>query len=265
MVRNTCFTWLKKKGDQPAVEFDEQMHAARRSVGPTRNRCCSTRPRSARSRAAWKRLPLEFREVIILRELEELSYKEIADIARVPVGTVMSRLARARKRLQQCLAGAAPMNCETARRLMETNDPALAEHMLSCQSCIVRTHARYYEAPPGLEQKIRLRLREEKSTRSPWRWLAIAASLLLVASVAWNIALLRSRVDPQQLVADDVLSAHVRSLAGTHLLDVPSSDQHTVKPWFDGKLDFSPALRMWKDFLCSAGVWSTSTAILRRP
>jgi RNA polymerase sigma-70 factor (ECF subfamily) len=51
-------------------------------------------------------LPLEFREVIVLRELEELSYKEISDIARVPVGTVMSRLARARKRLQQCLAGA---------------------------------------------------------------------------------------------------------------------------------------------------------------
>ena len=51
-------------------------------------------------------LPVEFREAIVLRELEELSYKEISDIARVPVGTVMSRLARGRKRLQQCLAGA---------------------------------------------------------------------------------------------------------------------------------------------------------------
>ncbi len=51
-------------------------------------------------------LPLEFREAIVLRELEELSYKEIAEIARVPVGTVMSRIARARKRLQQCLEGA---------------------------------------------------------------------------------------------------------------------------------------------------------------
>ena len=50
-------------------------------------------------------LPVEFREAIVLRELEELSYKEIADIARVPVGSVMSRLARARKRLQQCLEG----------------------------------------------------------------------------------------------------------------------------------------------------------------
>ena len=51
------------------------------------------------------------------------------------------------------------MNCETARRLMETNDPALAEHVLSCPSCIIGTHARYYEAPPGLERKIRQSLR----------------------------------------------------------------------------------------------------------
>jgi RNA polymerase sigma-70 factor (ECF subfamily) len=49
-------------------------------------------------------LPAEFREVIILRELEDLSYKEISEIAGVPVGTVMSRLARARARLQLCLA-----------------------------------------------------------------------------------------------------------------------------------------------------------------
>jgi anti-sigma factor RsiW len=140
------------------------------------------------------------------------------------------------------------MNCETARLLMETNDPALAQHLLSCPSCIMRTQARYYAAPPGLEEKIRQSLRQENSTPSPWRWLAIAASLLLVASVTWNIALLRSRVDPQQLLAANVLSAHVRSLAGTHLLDVPSSDQHTVKPWFNGKLDFAPAVKDLEGF-----------------
>jgi anti-sigma factor RsiW len=135
------------------------------------------------------------------------------------------------------------MNCETARLLMENNDPGLAEHLLSCPSCIIRTRARYYEAPPGLEQKIRQSLREEISTPTPWRWLAIAASVLLVASLTWNIALFRSRVDPQQVLAANVLSAHVRSLAGTHLLDVPSTDQHTVKPWFNGKLDFAPAVK----------------------
>jgi anti-sigma factor RsiW len=134
-------------------------------------------------------------------------------------------------------------NCETARRLMETNDPALAQHLLSCLSCIMRTQARYYEAPPGLEQKIRRSLSRENSAPAPWRWMAIAASVLLIVSLGWNIALLRSRVDPQQLLAANVLSAHIRSLTGTHLLDVPSSDQHTVKPWFNGKLDFAPGVK----------------------
>jgi anti-sigma factor RsiW len=135
------------------------------------------------------------------------------------------------------------MNCEIARRMMESNDPALAEHLLSCPSCIVRTQARYYEAPPALEQNIRQSLRREKVIRMPWRWLAIAASLLLAVSVAWNLVLLRSHVDPQQILADDLLSAHLRSLNGTHLLDVPSTDQHTVKPWFAGKVDFSPPVK----------------------
>ncbi|HEV1283832.1 MAG TPA: hypothetical protein VNU44_00915 [Bryobacteraceae bacterium] len=135
------------------------------------------------------------------------------------------------------------MNCEIARRMTETNDPALEQHVLSCVSCIVRTNARYYEAPAGLERKIRQSLRQEISRPLPWRWMAIAASVLLMASVAWNVAMLRSRVDPRQLVASDVLSAHIRSLAGTHLLDVPSSDQHTVKPWFNGKLDFAPPVK----------------------
>jgi anti-sigma factor RsiW len=150
------------------------------------------------------------------------------------------------------------MNCETAQRLMATNDPALAQHLLSCPSCIMRTHARYYEAPPELEQKIRQSLIQESlsneassqrgPTPSQWRWLAIAASLLLVASVAWNVAMLRSHVDPERLLAGNVLSAHVRSLAGTHLLDVPSSDQHTVKPWFDGKIDFAPDVKFLEGF-----------------
>jgi anti-sigma factor RsiW len=137
------------------------------------------------------------------------------------------------------------VTCETARALMEGNNPALAEHLISCPSCIVRTQAFYYEAPPGLELKIRHSLRQEhfKSSPSPWRWMAIAASVLLMASATWNIVLLRSRVDPQQVLTGSVLSAHIRSLAGTHLLDVPSTDQHTVKPWFNGKLDFSPPVK----------------------
>src|SRR6185295_18793395 len=97
------------------------------------------------------------------------------------------------------------MNCETARLLMENNDPALAQHLLSCPSCVVRTRAQYYEPPPDLEGKIRQSLRRENSTPAPWRLLAIAASILLAASVAWNIALLRYRAIAPHLLAANVL------------------------------------------------------------
>ena len=144
------------------------------------------------------------------------------------------------------------MNCETARLMTETNDPALAQHLLSCPSCIMRTQARYYEAPSGLEQKILQDLSRETQQgggrSSVWRWTAIAAGLMLMASLSWNFIQFRSRVDPQQLMAANVVSAHIRSLTGTHLLDVPSSDQHTVKPWFNGKLDFAPGVKDFEGF-----------------
>ncbi len=143
------------------------------------------------------------------------------------------------------------MSCETARLLAENNDPTLADHLESCPSCMIGDNAPYYEAPPGLERKIRQSLRRETKAASYWRdWrlAAIAASVLLMASLAANIQLFRSRVPAQQLTADAVLSAHLRSLAGEHLLDVPSSDKHTVKPWFNGKLDFSPPVKTLSGF-----------------
>lgn len=104
VVRNTCFSWLRKKGDQPMAEFDERMHGADQS--PNAESLLLNRAAMGSLNDCLEALPPEFREAIVLRELEELSYKEISDIARVPVGTVMSRIARGRKRLQQCLAGA---------------------------------------------------------------------------------------------------------------------------------------------------------------
>jgi RNA polymerase sigma factor (sigma-70 family) len=105
IVRNTCFTWLRKKGEQPSIEFDEQTHTV---ADPSSNAEAGLLLQAdlGSLQGCLEALPSEFREVIVLRELEELSYKEIAAIAGVPVGTVMSRLARGRKRLQQCLAGA---------------------------------------------------------------------------------------------------------------------------------------------------------------
>ena len=105
IVRNTCFTWLKKKGGQLAVEFDEQAHGVP-DESPDAESILLNQAALGSLNDCLEALPLEYREAIVLRELDELSYKEISDIARVPVGTVMSRLARARKRLQQCLEGA---------------------------------------------------------------------------------------------------------------------------------------------------------------
>jgi RNA polymerase sigma factor (sigma-70 family) len=105
IVRNTCYTMLRKKGAQPTLEFDEQMHNAG-DQSPDAESVLLNKAALGSLHECLEALPLEFREVIILRELEEMSYKEISDVAHVPVGTVMSRLARGRKRLQQCLAGA---------------------------------------------------------------------------------------------------------------------------------------------------------------
>jgi RNA polymerase sigma-70 factor (ECF subfamily) len=97
---------LRKRGNQPALEFDEQIHHSTDQT-PDAESVLLNQAALGSLQDCLEALPLEFREAIILRELEELSYKEIAGIARVPVGTVMSRLARARKRLQECL-GARP-------------------------------------------------------------------------------------------------------------------------------------------------------------
>jgi len=105
IVRNTCFTWLKKKGALPTVEFDEQSPAMADDA-PDAESVLLNQAALGSLNHCLEALPPEYREAIVLRELEELSYKEISDVARVPIGTVMSRIARARKRLQQCLEGA---------------------------------------------------------------------------------------------------------------------------------------------------------------
>ena len=104
IVRNSCFTRLR--GRRPAgesVEFDEEIHTL--EEGPPGAEVELDRRAAARSvHEGLERLAVEFREVIVLRELEGLSYKEIAQVSGVPIGTVMSRLARGRKQLMLVLA-----------------------------------------------------------------------------------------------------------------------------------------------------------------
>ena len=98
IVRNTCYTWLQQnRAHEPATPFDEEIHGAQ---GANPETILLEGADRQTLKQALEELPAEFREVIILRELEGMSYKEIAQVVDVPVGTVMSRLARARKRLQ---------------------------------------------------------------------------------------------------------------------------------------------------------------------
>lgn len=114
IVRNTCYTWLRHNrpaelvplADQEAEEVYDPDSAA---AAPEAFRAPQDDPETLLLKAADRRLlheliealPVPFREVVILRELEDLSYKDIAEIAGIPLGTVMSRLARARKLLQR--------------------------------------------------------------------------------------------------------------------------------------------------------------------
>ncbi len=104
IVRNTFYSQLPQKHKQNLTTiFDEEIHGGSSEVLNPEVLLL----RSADNellKEALNELPLEYREVIVLRELEELSYKEIAELVSIPVGTVMSRLARARKRLQQRLS-----------------------------------------------------------------------------------------------------------------------------------------------------------------
>jgi RNA polymerase sigma-70 factor (ECF subfamily) len=103
IVRNTCYSWLRhNRAHELTTPFDETIYDVE---------CEALNPETLllhhadqqMLRRALEALPVESREVIVLRELEGLSYKEIGAIADIPLGTVMSRLARARKRLQQDL------------------------------------------------------------------------------------------------------------------------------------------------------------------
>lgn len=104
IVRNTCYTWLRRnRMEEPTTELDEGMQMIDQTI-PNPESLLLAAARTELLRQALQNLPTGFREIVILRDLEGMSYKEIAEIASIPVGTVMSRLARARARLQKLLS-----------------------------------------------------------------------------------------------------------------------------------------------------------------
>jgi anti-sigma factor RsiW len=132
----------------------------------------------------------------------------------------------------------------------------IEEHLTGCDACAqqetrlralraaVSSPSLYYRAPDTLRSRIQLATRPiQRGWRRPSLQLAaIAATILFLIGTAATLGILSSRAgaSADDRVAQWVVAAHIRSLQADHLMDVASTDQHTVKPWFRGKVDFSP-------------------------
>jgi anti-sigma factor RsiW len=131
----------------------------------------------------------------------------------------------------------------------------LETHMQACHDCkaeyrrqsalaaATRRLQGKYRAPRGLRARVSasIRMQEHLSCRAPWwrgavtGWMGTGVSLALAASLLFVVG-----IPGEQAIQQELISGHVRSLLASHLTDVTTSDQHTVKPWFNGKLDASP-------------------------
>jgi mycothiol system anti-sigma-R factor len=154
----------------------------------------------------------------------------------------------------------------------------IEQHLRECHNCeqayeahtalahAISRGAPYYKAPAELRQRIQSSLRDAvgvSASRSaarenhplltsrraerrlvlpeiPWNWLALAAAIILAAIIASSLLPRLRPPSSDQFLATQLIASHVRSLMADHLTDVASSDQHTVKPWLDTKLDFAP-------------------------
>jgi mycothiol system anti-sigma-R factor len=163
------------------------------------------------------------------------------------------------------------VNCELSRSLLHGYldgelDPVRAEefeqHLENCSPCIAQLEAQetlrgslrkanlYERAPESLTRKFRRQVASAES-ESDWSWLSIwqwvgasAAIVLLAATTYLGVErFVAARPVGEQTLLTEAIDAHVRSLQPGHLTDVVSTDQHTVKPWFDGKLDYVPPVR----------------------
>jgi anti-sigma factor RsiW len=148
----------------------------------------------------------------------------------------------------------------------------IEEHLKACPDCAQQLWSQqtlrkafrlsnlYQRAPSGLAVRIRASISQEvareagaalqprpismlTAKRKVWNWLAVAAAILVVALLTWRALPRLEGRGNSDLVAQELVASHIRSLQPGHLFDVQSTDQHTVKPWFDGKLDFSPPVR----------------------
>jgi anti-sigma factor RsiW len=158
------------------------------------------------------------------------------------------------------------MECEEVRprldayldgEVAEAERALLHQHVAGCAECgpeaavlerlrdDICQAAPVYRAPEALRRQLRSTLRREAVARAPPArrapgWLAYAASILIAVAVGSGGTVLLTSERQNDTIANELIDSHLRSLLGTHLTDVASSDKHTVKPWFAGRTDLSP-------------------------
>jgi anti-sigma factor RsiW len=161
------------------------------------------------------------------------------------------------------------MNCQQARPLISPYadgelDAAgileLEKHIQGCSACALawrneqtlkkslKQDALFFTAPTELRRRIKAELRSQVETKSRWSfwnwtWLTTATTSVATACLALLLTVTLNRPSAQQRLTQEIVSSNIRSLMVDHMLDVVSTDQHTVKPWFNGKLDFSPPVK----------------------
>jgi len=161
------------------------------------------------------------------------------------------------------------MNCGQAKSLIgpyadgELEASAIVDlekHIRDCSACAVawrnlqvlrktvKQDVLYFTAPTELRQRIKAGLpsRRRAIAQQPawsWNWLTTAVSGAFALCLALLLMVMQTHPSSEQQLEREIVSSHVRSLMPGHSLDVASSDQHTVKPWFNGKLDFSPPVK----------------------
>ncbi|HYT56076.1 MAG TPA: anti-sigma factor [Verrucomicrobiae bacterium] len=158
------------------------------------------------------------------------------------------------------------MDCTNAQTLLDGYldgelDPVrnleIEEHLHGCTRCSLsysdrqvirrglKTESLYFKAPADLQKRIQRSVRQAAKAEAPagwlsWPWLRFAAPLAAAALVVLMLVPIFGGPSSDELLTQDVVASHIRSLMVNHLADVRSTDEHTVKPWFNGKLDFSP-------------------------